>query len=418
MVMFNPVGRADSKVLSNIVNEISEKNLPEEKIHYAGPVILTQHIQDSMGRDLYTLLPICALLVILTLYYCFKSIRGMLLPSIGVVVSTIWIMGLIALVTGELSMISVIIPILLVAIGSAYGIHSLSRYYEVITTNEDKKEGIKSLVRGISLPILMTGITTMIGFLCLLTSNLEPIKIFGMFSAFGIFSALFNAIFLIPSILLVQKVKGSRNDKDKTKKEIFLIRGLDRLSVFVLKREVLIVVIAGVILIGGVVGLSLIKTETNMKDMFPKNSEPAKAMQLIRDDFVGSIFLQMVVKGDIKNPIVLEQMLEIETFLDSRPELSKSSSIADYIAEMNDVMNGTRKIPDTREGVANLLFFLEGNDILKRMVTHDYDEAIIQVKLAELATEEIKRIEDDIYSYVASNAMRDFIEISLYKKIQ
>jgi predicted RND superfamily exporter protein len=74
------------------------------------------------------------------------------------------------------------------------------------------------------------------------------------------------------------------------------------------------------------------------------------------------------VNGDIKNPLVLKEMFRFEKYLRTIPNLTHPQSVADLIAELNEQMFGRRAIPDTREGVANLWFFVEGNEVMDQLV--------------------------------------------------
>ena len=115
-------------------------------------------------------------------------------------------------------MLDTIIPVLLVAVGSAYGIHIISHYYDELRlknyslSESEHKELVLSIIKRIGKPVLLAGLTTVIGFGSLISSDVIPIKTFGTFTAVGVSIALFISITLIPSLLLLRH-KGLKASK-------------------------------------------------------------------------------------------------------------------------------------------------------------------------------------------------------------
>jgi predicted RND superfamily exporter protein len=173
--------------------------------HVAGTPAVSVLISKNMRSDLRALIPIVLVVVILTLYASFRRWAGVLLPMLSITIGTIWTLGFMALCNVTLSMVGTVIPVLLVAVGSAYGIHIVHRYYEVEQEEGRSPEEILfAVVRDVWKPVFLAGITTLIGFGSIVTSRVLPMRDFAMFTSLGVLFVMANALVVIPSILQVR----------------------------------------------------------------------------------------------------------------------------------------------------------------------------------------------------------------------
>ncbi|CUS90582.1 hypothetical protein JGI13_01862, partial [Candidatus Kryptonium thompsonii] len=119
-------------------------------------------------------------------------------------------------------------------------------------------------------------------------------------------------------------------------------------------------------------------------------------------NFGGSLPLYVLVKGDVQDPQVLQEIKKVEDFLKSLEDVHNPQSIVDIIEEMNHVMGEGRKIPETREKIANLIFLIEGEEIFNQLVSPDKDEAIIQAMVTYASSNKISELVNKIQSYFNS----------------
>ncbi len=160
-------------------------------------------------------------------------------------------------------------------------------------------------------------------------------------------------------------------------------------------------------------GLPRLNREVNWEEYVKEGCELRVAEQMMREKFGGSIPVQIHIKGDIKNPFVLKEMIKVEKFLRSLPHVHHPHSIADLIGETNDMINDRSAIPDTREGVGNLWFFLEGNEILDLMVNKKMDEAVIQATMGTMDTAKMVEIVNKINGFLKSKVKTKLVEINI-----
>jgi predicted RND superfamily exporter protein len=319
-------------------------------------------------------------------------------------------MGLMTLLGIDQSIVSNGMPVLLIAIGSAFGIHMIARYKESVLSCPDKETCIKDALAEVGVPIVLAGATTMIGFFAFAGAYLTIVTHFGIFTGIGVAFALIVSITFIPAVLsyLKQpKIKQTAQGKEDN----LLVHFLDKLAHLVLRREKLIVYSAGIIIVLAIVGIPNLHREVNMTEYFKKDTDIRLAEEMMEENFGGSTPIQIVITGDMKNPFVLKEMRKLEKFMETVPYVNHPQSVADLICEMNKVMIHHYTIPDTREGVANLWFFIEGESVMEQLVNAEISEGIVQANLGTVKTQEIQKVVDTINDYVNNRLDKNLIAV-------
>ena len=394
------------------MKDIVKSTEGKEKIYYAGIPFQMVFLTDIITKDLMRLIPLVSLLVVLVLFLSFKSFRGVFLPLGTVLISTIWIIGLMSWLDIDLTIVTASIPILLIAIGSAYGIHLLSAHLEGSERYDSKIYHIQQTLKYIALPIILTGTTTLVGFLSFLFSYLTMTQQFGVFASLGVFFAMALSIAFIPVVLSYlpakKKVKSKEGmEKDLSTKFMSLIANL------VLSHERLIITGGILIIIIALIAIPRLHREVNMVEYFKKDSEIHQAEDMMEKSFGGAIPVQILVSGDIKDPLVLKAMFNFEKYLRSLPDINDPQSVADLIAELNERMNGRHTIPDTREGVANLWFFIEGNEVMDQLVADNDTRALIQAKIGTVNSSKVIAVVDSIDRHLETDVPRGLFRLEL-----
>lgn len=235
---------------------------------------------------------------------------------------------------------------------------------------------------------------------------------FGIFASLGVFFAMAFSIVFIPVVLSYlpenKKVKRKEGiEEDLSTKFMNLIANL------VLSHERLIITGGFSIIIAALITIPRLHREVNMVEYFKKDSEIHQAEDMMEKSFGGAIPVQILVSGDIKDPSVLKAMFNFEKFLRSLPDINDPQSVADLIAELNEQMNGHHTIPDTREGVANLWFFIEGNKVMDQLVADNNTRALIQAKIGTVNSSKVVEVVDSIDRHLETNVPRGLFRLEL-----
>lgn len=385
---------ADRREVTRKVKKIVSEAGFNGNIYFGGLPFQLVEISDFIAKDLKFLTPLVASVVVITLYLSFFTIRGVFLPLISVLISTTWTLGLMSILKVPLTVISDTIPVLLLAIGSAYGIHVVNKF------DESLKKGIniKRSFKEVSISIVLAGLTTVAGFLSFaFGSYLTAIRELGIFSALGVIIALFLSIKIIPLIYSLIKVKKY----SFTERFKFLDR-LRKISDWILRKEKITLIIFFSIIVIAIFGASQIHRKSNLVSYFDKDTYIQKSEKILEEKFGGSVPFHILAKGDIQSPEILQKMKNLQEFLDGTKWVSNSHSIVDYIEEMNDLMGEGRKIPDTKEKIQNLLFLIEGEDVVEQLLNHEKTEALIQATIPNLDIEEMNKLIRAVEEYIES----------------
>ena len=385
---------------SEIKKTTLEAALPE-KINFSGIPLQMVDLTELIFKDLNFLLPLVSILVFLTLLVSFGSLRGVLLPLLSVIISTIWTLGLMSLFGVALTVISNIIPVILVAIGTAYSIHVISRYDEDIRMGNHSQERLANALSEVGVAVLLAGVTTIFGFLSFIAgSYLKMIQQFGLFSAAGTLVSLLISMTFVPAVLSFLNPK--KNKKSGFLENAAIItRLMDKICALVLRNEKIIIVGSLIILVISIFGIPSIERKVDMLDYFKPGTNIRVAQELMDKEFGGSVPIQISVRGDMQDPGVLKEMWRLQKFLDTLPDVHNPQSVTDLIAEMHDVIDDQKTIPNSRVKVGNLWFFIEGEPVMEQFVNAEYTEGVIQATLGTLETSRGRAVVDKIGAYIA-----------------
>ncbi len=360
------------------------------KVYYTGIPLIMTFVNEIILSDLKKLFPLTVILLIIILGAGFRRPAGIILPLSGVLIAVVWSIGLMGLFKKDFSIVSNIMPVLLLAVGSAYGIHVINRFYE--------DHDIAKTISHIGFPVLLAALTTMVGFFSFLTSNLIPIREFGFFTGLGVLVACASALFFIPAVLNLTHRKGEVKEKS-----LHLSRKvMSPLSNTIVSLEKYIIIIMTVLFILTLAFSPTIERSVNTLHYFKPNSPIRVSMKIAEDHFGGSTPIMLDIKGDMTDPEVLNTLVYIEKYLNSLSKVAQPQSIADLLMETNYNLNGIYAIPETREKVQNLYFFLEGQEALTMMITPEKDEALLQANDATKEMDETRALVDSINCFISN----------------
>ena len=376
LIVFNIENDANVNLIAKEVIEKTTALQIPEKLYYIGSPMLVTYISDLMRKDLTTLLPIAFLVIAIILFLSFRSFSGVILPLLIAVVSIVWSLGSMAFLGIKMSMISNNIPIIILAIGSAYTIHVINRVNKV-RLEEQHSDTIKTALVYVFIPIMLAALTTIIGFISFIFgSYLDMIVDFGIFTALGTLFACLLSMFFIPAILSVLNFKNntSKVPKDDSFITNYLLQPLHQLITNKPKTVLLI----WLLLIGfSVANLFSIRRSVDIQEYFKRDNPTRLAEQIMVEKFGGTKPIFVYFKGNMQSPAVLKKMLETSAYMEESPEVFTSMSIAKLIDEINYNFTNSRTFPQEIEQIEQLWFLLDGNEVLPRFVNEELTEGII-----------------------------------------
>lgn len=390
-------GVFSSDLYNRILNLTSSFEGPEN-IHVAGRPIVEGTMAILGPRDMARLGPLVILVIALVLFLVLKSVQRTAIALSVVFFSTLWTFGLMVGLGVPVYTVTIMIPVMLIAIGVAYGIHLYNQidYYVREHPNAERKEVAGNVIDVIWSPVLFAGLTTMAGFISLLTSQVYPVKYFGLFSAFGVLSTLILTMLLIPAgIMLFGNGTRRRSGKPASESELQTETARSfggRFSDAVTARPIPVVV--GAVLVVGLslFGITRVWINTSFLDNFEKNSDIAKTDAFLNSRFGGTSTLNVILDSEeadtFKRPEVLRLLADVQEEALGLDSVGDSISITNYLKRMNKVMHEDRAefdvIPDSSDMVAQylLLYEMSGDpENLWKVVDSDYRGANLTVQM-------------------------------------
>ncbi len=378
-------------------NEILELTASFEtediKVHVAGRPIVEGTMALLGPADMKRMVPIVLLVITLVLFVMLRSVKSTILTMAVVFFSTLWAFGAMALFNIPIYAVSTMIPVMLIAIGVADGIHLYSHLQLFLQKNPNatKKEAAVDMIKNMWKPVVMTSITTAVGFISLLTSEVYPIKYFGIFTALGVIAAMVFSLTLIPAgIMIFGLPKVNKIKKENIEQQGFA----HRFAATIIKRRSISIIATALIIVASVIGLQKVWINSSFLDKFEKDSDIVLTDKFINQNFGGTTQLNLILdagnnKNAFKKPEVLKLVNKMQNKIENDLQIvGNSFSLTDYITRMNKVMNADKEefnvIPDTKEMVAQylLLYEMSGDpENLNKVVDYDYQKLNVTFQL-------------------------------------
>jgi predicted RND superfamily exporter protein len=334
--------RGINETIQAIVNREAEP----ERLYYTGLPYFKTHLAQSMRTDLTRFVPLTLFFIVVVLFVSFRSLRGVLLPTLTVVVSLTWTLGIMVLAGSRLSLGSVALPPLLLVLGTAYSLHVVAEYYELARPGRSARAVVLETLRRTSSPIFITALTTVLGFLSLLINRIVSVREMGIYSSVGITTAFVLSITLVPAVLVLLRLPARQEETFSPA----LSAALRRVTQADIRhRGVIIAVSLLIAILAGWQALS-IRVDSNFQSFFRETDPIRQATDAINQHLAGSTAFYVVIDGEerdlIKKWDPLWRIKNLQLYIDSLPGVEKTVSFVDY-CEMLD--RGLQEIPPEGE---------------------------------------------------------------------
>ncbi len=372
-------------LLTEKLAEIEKRGGPE-KLLVTGRPIIEGVFGIYMPQDMQHMQPLIIGLLVLLLALSFRNVRGVVLPLVSVVLAEIWMVGTMAAAGIPFYTVTSMLPVLILAAGVAYAVHLITHAQVDLGRHADKHEAIVSTMNGLWMPMLMTTLTTAAGFLSMLTSELMPMRWFGVFAAIGVTYAFAISFLLIPAAFALLPVP-------KQKDKAMAFSGyLDWMTRIVVHHPRRVLAVFGLAMLVSSYGLSQIEVDSSLVSEFRPSDPIRQADEILNARFAGTNTLDAMIdtgkKDGVLDPRILKGLIRMQQSAESDPLVGDSSSIAEFLAEMNKVMHAGEaawKIPPEASDLAAqylLLYSFSGApDDFDAFITSDYRKAHMRIQL-------------------------------------
>jgi len=414
-IIYNKAG------VSQLLKSKLEKDFAGTELHFGGLSFMTSEISGIIVKDIIVLGPIALLMIMIALFLGFRNFRGVIMPVASVVIAIVWTIGLMMILGFQLSLITSAIPIILIAVGSAYTLHVTNKIQMSVKEGLSYSEAMKEALSYIIIPVLLAAVTTMIGFLSFIYgSYLVMIRDFGIMTAVGVLFSLLLALTFSPAVLSYFPVKKPSSGEIKSGVIDALLKVLFRLTT----KHAAVVGIFWVVTVAVMLwGATRLERKVDLLDYFKSDHPSRVSEEVLRKSFGGTVPVYVQVKGNVQSPEVLKTMKSIEDFLKSQPIVTHVQSVASLIEEMNVIMGEGKVIPEDEAKIQNLWFLLDGQEVMDQLVTPTLDYGLVQGVLTTSDSRKMAQLVDSISVFLKTLPQSDQISVvqtgfpSIYKKL-
>ncbi len=418
-LVHRPGDRIYKERLVAAVREIVERERGPDEAFYAGIPVLTVYTSEHLRRDMAVFIPLTLLVIALVLGVTFRSAAGVLLPLLTVGLSVVWTLGLMGLLGRSVSILSSIVPSLLIAIGCAYAVHVLGQVHQ--EEEPAPRERIAAAVRHVGLPVLLAALTTAVGFGSLATSDIDQVREFGGLSAFGILAAGVLAVLFVPAALVwLRPRRLTADDQDLVRGPV--LAGLERLAGWVLRRPRPVLAVAVVVVGLAAWGVLRIRVDTDYAANFPADSAPVRALLFMRHELSGERPINVVVRARaagedaLLDPAALRRLDELEGLLAAHRLVGATVSIGGYLKNLHAAIQGRPlaegTLPESADAAAQLLALYGRPAELRRYLSADGRSATILGRSSIISSEELLRFTGELVR-VARERWGDELEVTV-----
>jgi predicted RND superfamily exporter protein len=346
-------------------------------VYVTGLPLISAVINEAMHADLVLMIPLVIVVVLAILFFSFRRLTGVILPLLTVVIAVIWSVGAMPLFGIKLSVVTTVLPVILVAVGSAYGIHVITHYLEAVSvkkgmTREEHTELVLDLLRIIGKAVFLAALTTFAGFASFCFTSVLPIREFGFFSSFGVIASFGVAVTMIPALLIVrgpEVKKGLAEKRGKGSEDIDVIidprtqalpeyqgdsvdNGVANFFTAIAQKRGAVLTATVIVVLVSVYGVTKVEIDNIFVEYFKTSTDIYRSDRFIREKFGGSKVVSIMASAEtpeeILGPDSLSAMDGLASYLGTIPEVGKVMGFTDLVKRVNQVFN----VDESPDGIA------------------------------------------------------------------
>jgi len=363
------------------------------KISLAGNAVIQDTVWDYLLRIIFILPPIIVIMILIVFSLMLGNRKMAALSLIPAGVAALWTFGTIFWSGEGLGLTTIISPIFVIVIGSAYGLHYTNHLLNNISKHRDDRHKLTvETLKRVGTPIFLATITTMAGFASLIWTDVVPMRQMGIYVTLGIGYAGFLAIFFLPAILSRIKLP-----------EKVAVSNENRLAQFILaasgKRVIIIVTFTAITAIS-IFFIPKIEVVSNQLMFFRDSSDVRQTFDKVEKHFGGAMPLTGEISTDNPQATLLNlqaanEILNIERELEDVSGISSAFSIFDLVKGINKMSTGRDEYPQNPMLIQGILTQL-GDDLASWIAADGFR---VMIRTQDFTTDDI----DELNAFINSN---------------
>ncbi|PIE39399.1 MAG: Patched family protein [Gammaproteobacteria bacterium] len=390
------------------------------ELHVAGEGAIFGYIAKYVDIDARQLVPLAGVIITLVLIFAYGRFGPALACNLIMFCAVAITVGLMAAQGVPFYLITNALPVILIGISVADGIHIYSTYFDMqMERDGSPRELLIETMLVMWRPVTLTTLTTMAGFLGLYyAAYMPPFQYFGLYAAIGVVVAWVYTLLLLPALMILTRPVPGRWYTGSGDKPSVFARFMGLLGRFTLNWYKPLLGVVALVIVAGGYAVTHLQVDENPVDVFHPDEPVAVADRLINAHTRGTSTLDIVIEtenpGDLLDPERLARVAALQSYAESLPAVGGSLSVVDYLKQMHRAMNGGDRdfyaLPDDAELAAQYFLLYEalsGPTDFEDDIDQDYQVANLRVQIKDGGYQALRRIVEPLEFYIETEFNRE-----------
>ncbi|WP_339653847.1 efflux RND transporter permease subunit [uncultured Salegentibacter sp.] len=381
----------------------------------------SQNIIDEIGLFILAALGVTSLIF----FFFFRSIRATIISMITVCIGVMWAFGVIGLFNYEITVLTALIPPLIIVIGIPNCIFLINKYQQEIKKHGNQAKSLQRVITKVGNATLMTNITTASGFATFILTDSTLLKEFGIVASINIVAIFILSLLIIPIIYSYMNLPRRKHLKHLNKRWIGgFVNWMEQM---VRHRRISIYITSIILLVASIIGIYTIKISGSLLEDMPEEAEFFQDIKFFEEEFDGVMPLEILVdtkrKNGVLKPATLKRMEELEDHLADIPELSQPISITRLVKYSKQAFyNGDAQyyqLPSSQEQNFIMPYtkgFSSNENLLTSYIDSTGRYARITTYMKDVGTDKMEELEEDLWPQINKIFPQERYEISMTGK--
>lgn len=378
-------------------------------VHTSGmPYIRTlnsQNIIDEIGLFIGAALLVTSLIF----FFFFRSIRATLISMVTVIIGVMWSFGILGLLHYEITVLTALIPPLIIVIGIPNCIFLINKYQQEIKQHGNQAKSLQRVISKVGNATLMTNVTTASGFATFILTNSKLLSEFGIVASINIIAIFLLSLFIIPIVYSYMAVPKYKHLKHLNKQWIgSFVNWMQRM---VKEHRIAIFIVSIALLCVSIIGIFNIKISGSLIEDMPKNTDFFKDIRFFEKEYEGIMPLEILIDTKRKKGVMklatLKRMDQLQEYIEEIPEFSKPLSIVELVKYSKQAYYNNNpeyyQLPNSQERtfiLSQAKSSAGDTNLLESYVDSTGQFARITTFIKDTKTERYERIEEDLKSKI------------------
>jgi len=415
-------------IIENLVPKIEkfEKTTGVDLKVSGMPYIRTINAQNMKG-EIGLFIGGALLIVSLIFFFFFRSFRATFISICILIVGVMWSFGTLGLFHYKITILTAIIPPLIIVIGITNCIFLINKYQQEIRLHNNQAKALQRIISKIGVATLMTNLTTAIGFATFMITGNDLLFEFGLVTSINVISVYLLTLVIVPIVYSFMPLPKEKHLYHLTKTYISTL--LDWVENIVKNKRKVIYTIYGLLLVFSVIGVSQMKVSGSLIGEMPKSASFFKDILFYEKEFNGVMPLEIMIDTKRKKGVMklstMRKMDELQNTIASMPELSKPVSIVNLVKYSKQAFyNGKPEyyqLPTSQEQTFILSYAKNAtknskDNLMKAYVDSTGQYARITTFMRDIGTDKMAKVEKKLHSKIDEIFPKDHYEVTLTGK--